>query len=311
MAEYTTDAVSASMHTGHCGNPTSTAAPHAPTAPKATVPQTQQPSPQTGAIPASSTTPAPRKRKSKTQPKGEETRDLKGKGKDSSAEIVVYKVPGGETRIVTFDPVSKKERDHCRNRMNEFVADFQNKFSLQVEGDLTSQLERGALRIPAVASCFPELVNRSGLVLLRKQKHAPLKTVSLEELRARLRGISRKFRDFSSAAKDQSAHYDTKVAELSDAIKHATAGGESSDEAALQAYRGDSAEPNILAKVLEGLCPPKGDKADGNELSKALGVSLAVTLESHRIQLATFASAGYANSDAVSQAFANMITLRQ
>lgn len=55
---------------------------------------------------------------------GRRTRDLKGKGNHSSADVVVYKIPGGGTGIVTFDQVSKAERDNCRTRMNEFAADF-------------------------------------------------------------------------------------------------------------------------------------------------------------------------------------------
>jgi hypothetical protein len=104
--------------------------------------------------------------------------------------------------------------------------------------------------------------------LLRKQKHALLKTASLEELRARLRGISRKFRDFFSAAKALSAHYDTKVVELSDVIKHAIAGGESSDEAALQAYRGDPPSLTFSPKSLRNSVPPRATKQTGTSSQK-------------------------------------------
>lgn len=93
--------------------------------------------------------------------------------------------------------------------------------------DLMSQIQRGALRIPAVANCFPELLNRSGLVLLRKYKHAEVKAGSLEELKARFRAMARRLKDFSSLTKDQAAHYDTKVAEISAAIKSATVNGRS------------------------------------------------------------------------------------
>lgn len=79
----------------------------------------------------------------------------------------------------------------------------------------------------------------------------------------------------------------------------------------LDVYRRELIEPNILVTVIEALCPPKGDQAAWNEICHVFGLFLGATLETHRLQLATFASAGHAHSDAVTQAFSNVMALWQ